>query len=194
MPLRRERTGLRWAAGILTKKLYNLITFAGQRRIYPGLSPFFPTVFFRWNRFLHIYEVITTLVCLQKKLWSLSAAEQIAAPEGINMIGWLDDRRWVMYAAIFACIVCCTLYRCGLYPQLDRRFKSWATPENFLFAGYMGDRQTARPGNQSWHNIQNRRGFWINSLRREFEGRSQLRSFFVLGDSSGLLQSNRTRD
>ncbi|MEG4289755.1 hypothetical protein Q5692_14120 [Microcoleus sp. C2C3] len=47
------------------------------------------------------------------------------------MIGWLHDRRSVMYAAIVACIVCCTLYRCGLYPQLDRWFKSWATPENF---------------------------------------------------------------
>jgi len=65
------------------------------------------------------------------------------------MIDWLHDRRWVMYAAIVACIVCGTLYPSGLYPQLDRRFKSWATPENFLLAGYMGDRQTARPGNQS---------------------------------------------
>ena len=50
------------------KRLYNLITVAGQGRIYAGLSPFFPTVFFRGNRFLHIYEVITTLVCLNKKL------------------------------------------------------------------------------------------------------------------------------
>ncbi|MEG4881907.1 hypothetical protein QUB75_14100 [Microcoleus sp. K1-B6] len=47
------------------------------------------------------------------------------------MIGWLHDRPSMMYAAIFACIVCGTLYRCGLYPQLDRRFKSWATGENF---------------------------------------------------------------
>ncbi|HSF76422.1 MAG TPA: hypothetical protein VLA84_21680 [Microcoleus sp.] len=38
---------------------------------------------------MHIYEVITTQRCLQKKLCSLSAAEQIAAPEGIKMIGWL---------------------------------------------------------------------------------------------------------
>ncbi|MEG5135530.1 MULTISPECIES: hypothetical protein [unclassified Microcoleus] len=28
--------------------------------------------------------------------------------------------------------------------ELDRTFKSWATPENFLFAGYMGDRQNCK--------------------------------------------------
>ena len=50
-----------------SKRLYNLITVAGQRRIYAGLSPFLPKVFFE-NLFLHIYEVITTLACLQKKL------------------------------------------------------------------------------------------------------------------------------
>ncbi|MEG4813972.1 hypothetical protein [Microcoleus sp. K5-D4] len=31
------------------------------------------------------------------------------------MIGWLHDRPLVMYAAIFACIVCATLYRTGFY-------------------------------------------------------------------------------
>ncbi|MEG4171049.1 MULTISPECIES: hypothetical protein [unclassified Microcoleus] len=64
------------------------------------------------------------------------------------MIDWLHDRPVVMYAAIFACIVCATLYRTGIYPQLDRTLKSWATRENFLLAGYRGDRQTARPGSQ----------------------------------------------
>ncbi|WP_333046889.1 hypothetical protein [Microcoleus sp. S13C4] len=44
--------------------------------------------------------------------------------------------------------LCHTLpYR--VLPQLDRRFKSWATGENFLWAGYRGDRQTAHLGNQS---------------------------------------------
>jgi hypothetical protein len=138
MPRRRKRTNLRWSAGLLTKRLYNLIAVAGQRRTFAVSSK----GFFCWKRFLHIYEVITTLVCLQKKLWSLSAAEEIAAPEGINMIGWLHDRPSVMYAAIVACIVCWTLYRCGLYPQLDRTLKSWATPENLGFAGYRGERQT----------------------------------------------------
>ncbi|MEG4212894.1 hypothetical protein [Microcoleus sp. S13_B4] len=33
------------------------------------------------------------------------------------MIGWLHDRPSVMYAAIFACIVCATLYRTGFYPN-----------------------------------------------------------------------------
>jgi hypothetical protein len=47
------------------------------------------------------------------------------------MIGWLHDRHSVMYAAIFAWIVCGTLYRTGFYRQLDRRFKDWATGENF---------------------------------------------------------------
>ncbi|MEG4444387.1 hypothetical protein QUB47_19820 [Microcoleus sp. AT9_B5] len=65
------------------------------------------------------------------------------------MIGWLHDRPSMMYAAIFACIVCGTVYPSGFYRQLDRRFKSWATPEKFLLAGYRGDRQTAPPGNQS---------------------------------------------
>ncbi|MEG4851863.1 hypothetical protein QUB10_13215 [Microcoleus sp. B5-D4] len=65
------------------------------------------------------------------------------------MIDWLPDRPLVMYATIFACIVCATLYCTGFYPQLDRRFKSWATGENFLWAGYRGDRQTAHLGNQS---------------------------------------------
>ena len=118
---------------------------SSQLRDSAGFTPDFRGFFQRFfllNRFLHIYEIITTLVCLQKKLWSLSAAEQIAAPEGINMIGWLHDRRSAMYPANVACIVCCTLYRCGIYPQLDRRFKSWATPENLWFAGYRGDRQT----------------------------------------------------
>ncbi|WP_445175521.1 hypothetical protein [Microcoleus sp.] len=58
------------------------------------------------------------------------------------MIDWLHDRRSAMYPAIVASIVCCTLYRCGIYPQLDRRFKSWANPENFLFAGYRREKQT----------------------------------------------------
>ena len=118
---------------------------SSQLRDSAGFTPGFRRFsqrFFCWNRFLHSYEVITTLVCLQKKLWSLSAAEQIAAPEGINMIGWLHDRPLVMYPAIVASIVYCTLYRCGIYPQLDRRFKSWATPENLWVAGYMGDQQT----------------------------------------------------
>ncbi|MEG4432883.1 hypothetical protein QUB21_19860 [Microcoleus sp. AT9b-C4] len=39
------------------------------------------------------------------------------------------------------------LYR--VVAQLDRTLKSWATGENFLWAGDRGDRQTARPGNQS---------------------------------------------
>ncbi|MEG4839965.1 hypothetical protein [Microcoleus sp. B9-D4] len=51
------------------------------------------------------------------------------------MIDWLHDRPVVMYAAIFACIVCATLYRTGIYPQLDRTLKSWDTGENFLSVG-----------------------------------------------------------
>jgi hypothetical protein len=142
MPRRRKRTGLRCSAGLLTKRLYNLITVAGQRRIYAGLSPFLPKVFFVGTDFCTFMRLSQLWFVYKKKLWSLSAAEQIAAPEGINMIAWLHDRPSVMYAAIVACIVCCTLYRCGLYPQLDRRFKSWATPEILWLAGYMGERQT----------------------------------------------------
>jgi hypothetical protein len=142
MPRKRKRTGLRWSAGLLTKRLYNLITVAGQNRIYAGLSPFLPKVFLVGTDFCTFMRLSQLWFVYKKKLWSLSAAEQIAAPEGINMIDWLHDRPSVMYAAIVACIVCCTLYRCGLYPQLDRRFKSWATPEILWLAGYMGDRQT----------------------------------------------------
>ena len=141
MPRRRKRTGLGWSAAILTKRLYSLITVAGQRRIYAGLSPFLPKVFLLAPIFAHLWGYHNSGL-FTKKLWSLSAAEQIAAPEGINMIDWLHDRRSVMYPAIVASIVCCTLHRCGLYRQLDRRFKSWATPKNLWFAGYRGERQT----------------------------------------------------
>ena len=37
-----------------SKRLYNLITVAGQRRIYAGLSPFFPKVFFWEPIFAHL--------------------------------------------------------------------------------------------------------------------------------------------
>ncbi|MEG4056071.1 MULTISPECIES: hypothetical protein [unclassified Microcoleus] len=33
------------------------------------------------------------------------------------MIGWLHDRHSVIYATIFACIVCGTLYCTGFYPN-----------------------------------------------------------------------------
>ena len=37
-----------------SKRLYNLITVAGQRRIYAGLSPFLPKVFFGEPIFAHL--------------------------------------------------------------------------------------------------------------------------------------------
>ncbi|MEG5017590.1 MULTISPECIES: hypothetical protein [unclassified Microcoleus] len=39
------------------------------------------------------------------------------------MIGCLHDRPSMMYAAIFACIVCGTLYRTGFYPNSIARSK-----------------------------------------------------------------------
>ncbi|MEG4453590.1 hypothetical protein [Microcoleus sp. N9_A1] len=62
---------------------------------------------------------------------------------------WLVARHSVIYATIFACIVCATLYCTGLYPQLDRTLKSWETGEKFVLAGYKGEGQTARLGSQS---------------------------------------------
>ncbi|UNU22751.1 hypothetical protein D0A37_01655 [Microcoleus vaginatus HSN003] len=79
----------------------------------------------------------------------MSAAEQIAAPEGINMIvgctrsTFGDVCRYFCLHRLWHTL----LYR--VLPQLDRRFKILATGENFLLAGYRGEGQTAHLGNQS---------------------------------------------
>ncbi|MEG5173356.1 hypothetical protein [Microcoleus sp. B3-D7] len=43
----------------------------------------------------------------------------------------MDDRPSVIYAAIFACIVCGTLYRCGLYPNSIAGSKFWLLAKTF---------------------------------------------------------------
>jgi len=49
------------------------------------------------------------------------------------MIGWLHDRPSVMYAAIFACIVCATLYRTGFYPNSIAGSKFWLLAKTFYW-------------------------------------------------------------
>ncbi|WP_445241269.1 hypothetical protein [Microcoleus vaginatus] len=106
----------------------------------------------------------------------------------------MDDRHWVMYAAIFACIVCATLYCTGFYADSSAGSKFWLLAKTFYGRAIGAIDKRLISETKADTTSRNRRGFWLNSLKIEFEERSQMPAFFVLGDSSDLLQSNRTCD
>jgi len=68
------------------------------------------------------------------------------------MIGWLHDRPSVMYPAIVAWIVCCTLYRCGL-PNSIAGSKVGLLPKTWdLRAIGARDKLAVSPRRRRWAN------------------------------------------
>jgi len=79
-------------------------------------------------------RILITQLCLPKKLWSVSAAEQLLQPKALI---------WLLVGRSTFGDVCryCWLHRLWhtllhrVLPRLDRRFKILATRENFFLAG-----------------------------------------------------------
>lgn len=75
------------SAGILTQRLGQLITVAGQCRIYTRLSPFPPTAAPRWNRSIHA-QGITNFTWRSHRLGEVQAPQGRVKPWGGNRIVW----------------------------------------------------------------------------------------------------------
>ena len=104
MPRRRKRTGLRCSAGLLTKRLYNLITVAGQRRIYAGLSPLLPKVFLWEPIFAHLWGYHNSGLFTKKTVKPVSSRTNSCT--GRHSYDWLVartiDLRWCMPLLLLA--------------------------------------------------------------------------------------------